>query len=310
VRSRAALCWRPPPTPPHRGVVSPGGSRLAVPGRTRALVALDFAFRGGAARIPRTSRASPTGGPRSSDEAPATSIPRRSMSGSGEGAEDQLSANRDQTWRGTHALPLTFDETRVAAARADRRAFRYGRHRQPFARSSCRGPPRGPEPNEMATSVVGDRLRGPSIWPDRRGTLESVHPFTAADLKGYAGGVRRDYPQDWIVGEIDPARRAGWSTRCFGGLPARRPRTPVAKTSPQGLGARRSRLTPSTFSSQCCFIGGVGSRATHGLRPASIVNQCSAAARFRRGSTARCAEARGLPIGVPALIRSITRRCS
>ena len=71
------------------------------------------------------------------------------------------------------------------------------------------------------------------------GTLESMPNITVADVKTYAHRVlARDNLKIAVVGDIDAATLKTMLDRVFGALPAKAELTPVANAAPQGLGRR------------------------------------------------------------------------
>ncbi len=71
------------------------------------------------------------------------------------------------------------------------------------------------------------------------GTLESVPDITVDDLKGYTRRVlARENLKVAVVGDIDAEAVKVMLDRVFGALPAKAELTPVATVSPQGLGRR------------------------------------------------------------------------
>jgi len=71
------------------------------------------------------------------------------------------------------------------------------------------------------------------------GTLESLPTITIDDLKSYTHGIlARDNLKIAVVGDIDAATVKVMLDRVFGALPAKAELSPVAAASPQGLGRR------------------------------------------------------------------------
>ena len=182
-------------------VVSPSGIEAwLVQEHTVPLVALDFAFRGGA----------------SQDPADKPGVANMTTSLIDEGAGDLnskafherhrregdraqlLGQSRPDLRGGAHAVRSSRRGRRAGAARAHRSAFRHGRH-GPHSRADHVGTaPRDDEPQRNGDpALVGDRLSGPSLRPaGPRHARIGPHHHRGRSQGLRPAGVRPRHPQD------------------------------------------------------------------------------------------------------------------
>ena len=175
------------------------------------LIAIDFAFAGGADQDPPARPASPVLSLRCSTRGPATrlqDLPRRLER---KAIELAFRADRDN-FRGTLR---TLTENRDEAFEYLRLSLNAPRFDpsdvERSARRSCRAAARDHDPNDIAS-----RRWWATAFPDHpygrpvNGTLESVPTITADDLKAYTHRVlARDNLKIAIVGDIDAETRQG-----------------------------------------------------------------------------------------------------
>ena len=225
-------------------VVSAGGIEAwlvhepAVP-----LIAIDFAFAGGAAQDPAGKAGTANLAASLLDEGAGDfdskafhdRLERKAI-------ELSFSADRDNV-RGSLRTLIGKSRrgVRRSAACAHRAALRCRRRRaQPRADSLAAAARHAPA-RPISPTSAGGRPRSPDIPTAARSTARwnRCRPSRIADLKAYTHRVlARDNLKIAVVGDIDAETVKTMLDRVFGALPAKAELTPVADAAPQGLGRR------------------------------------------------------------------------
>ncbi len=206
------------------------------------LVAVEFAFLGGAAQDPSGKAGTATlvaslldeGAGEFDSKAFHQRLERKAVELSFSAERDSirgslrtLTANRDEAFDDLR-LSLTaprFDPSDVEVIRAQVVSLVRRETTSPNDMSSQRW---------FETAFAGHPYGRPV-----NGTLESVPGITVADLKDYSRRVlARDNLKIAVVGDIDAESVKVMLDRVFGALPAKAELTPVATVTPQGLGRR------------------------------------------------------------------------
>jgi zinc protease len=134
------------------------------------------------------------------------------------------------------------------------------------------------------------------------GTLESVPAITPEDAKAYAHRVlARDNLKIAVVGDIDAETLKVMLDRVFGKLPAKAELTPIANTMPQGLGRRIfvNLDVPQTV----IEFGGTGlARNDPDFMAAYIVNHILGGGTFSSRLYQEVREKRGLAYGISSVL--------
>jgi zinc protease len=224
-------------------IVSPGGIMAwLVQEPTVPLIALDFAFRGGATQDPPEKAGVATMAVALLDEG-AGDIDSKSFHEriEAKAIEIGFTATRDYVSGSLRTLTENQDEAfdllklALTAPRFD--AQDVERIREQTLSGLRRATT---SPNELAsqrwwaTAFAGHPYARPP-----RGTLESVPAITVDDLRTFTRRVfARDNLKVAIVGNIDAATAGKLIDRVFGSLPDKGALAPVANASPQGLGQR------------------------------------------------------------------------
>ena len=154
-------------------------------------------------------------------------------------------------------------------------------------------------PNELAsqrwwaTAFAGHPYAQPP-----RGTLESVPTITAADLKSFTRNVfARDTLKVGVVGNIDAATAGKLIDRVFGGLPAKGALKPVVNATPKGLGQRIA--IDLDVPQSVLMIGGAGIlRKDPDFMAAFVLNHVLGGSAFSSRLYKEVREARGLAYSV------------
>jgi zinc protease len=154
-------------------------------------------------------------------------------------------------------------------------------------------------PNELAsqrwwaTAFAGHPYARPP-----RGTLESVPAITIADLKNFTRNVfARDTLKVGIVGNIDAATAGKLIDHVFGNLPAKGALSPVADASPQGLGQKIA--IDLDVPQSVLVIGGAGIlRKDPDFVAAFVLNHVLGGSAFSSRLYREVREARGLAYSV------------
>jgi zinc protease len=154
-------------------------------------------------------------------------------------------------------------------------------------------------PNELAslrwwaTAFAGHPYGRPP-----RGTLESVPAITVADLRAFTRNVfARDTLKVAIVGNIDATAAGKLIDRAFSGLPAKGKLSPVADAIPQGLGQRIA--IDLDVPQSVLMIGGAGIlRKDPDFMAAFVLNHILGGSAFSSRLYKEVREARGLAYSV------------
>jgi zinc protease len=130
------------------------------------------------------------------------------------------------------------------------------------------------------------------------GSLESVPHITADDLRNYVRHIfARDTLKVAIVGDIDAATAGQLVDRTFGSLPAKSQRMPVPTANPQGLG-RRIVIDLDVPQSSVTFGGPGVARGNPDFMTAYIVNHILGGGSFSSRLFQEVREKRGLAYGI------------
>jgi zinc protease len=154
-------------------------------------------------------------------------------------------------------------------------------------------------PNELAnerwwaTAFPGHPYAQPP-----RGTLKSVPAITPDDMRAFTHKVfARDNLKVAIVGNIDAATAGALIDKVFGGLPAAGSLAPVASVTPRGLGQRIS--IDLDVPQSVLMIGGAGLlRKDPDFIPAFVLNHILGGSAFSSRLYKEVREARGLAYSV------------
>lgn len=283
-------------------VVSPKGIEFwLVREPSVPLVALEFAFRGGAAQDPadRPGLANMAASlldegagdldartfhQRLEDKAIEFSVSayRDNLVGS----LRTLTENRDEAF-GLLRLALTaprFDDEAVERIRADILAG--------LRRDST-------SPNELAGRKWWETaFAGHPYGRTTRGTIESVQAISVPDLKGCVRRMlARDNLKIGIVGNIDAPTAARLVDEVFGALSAKADLTPVPQAKPAALGQREQ--VDVDVAQSTLMLGGVGiARSDPDFIPAYVVNHILGGGSFSSRLYREVREERGLAYGV------------
>jgi zinc protease len=224
-------------------IVSPGGIMAwLVQEPSVPLIALDFAFRGGATQDPPDKAGVATMATALLDEG-AGDIDSKSFHERVEAKaiEINFTATRDYVSGSLRTLTENQDEA-VDLLRLALTAPRFDAQDVERAREQALSGLRRAttSPNELAnqrwwaTAFAGHPYARPP-----RGTLESVPIITVDDLKSFTRNVfARDNLKVGIVGNVDAATAGKLIDRVFGSLPEKGALAPVANAIPQGLGQK------------------------------------------------------------------------
>jgi zinc protease len=292
-------------------VVSPGGIEAwLVSDRTLPLIAVEFAFVGGADQDPldkpgianlATSLLDEGAGPFDANafhdrlERKAIELSFRTGRDYLRGSLRTLSENRDEAF---DALRLALTEPRFDPAAVERERAKI----MALLRRETLNP------NDMA-----NRTWWATAFPDHpyglpvNGTLESVPNITIDDLKSYTRrALARDNIKIAIVGDIDAETAGKLIDRAFGALPANADLTPVAPVIPQGLGRRV--VVPLDVPQAVVEFGGPGiARSDPDFMAAYIVNHILGGGAFSSRLYLEVREKRGLAYGVSASLIWLNR---
>nr|WP_281503100.1 pitrilysin family protein [Ancylobacter crimeensis] len=283
-------------------VVSPGGIEAwLVHDTTLPLVAMEFAFVGGAAQDPagKPGVASLTGS--LLDEGAGDLDARTFQDRLAEKAiEMRFDASRDTLTGSLRTLSenvdAAFELTRLAvnAPRFDDEAVERIREAQ---LASLRR--RSTDPQTQA-SLAWTATAFPNHPYGRPvdGTLESVPAITRADLVTYAGKVMaRDHLKIAVVGDITPDRLGPALDRIFGALPEKAQLVLVPDIAPQGLGTVQVKALDVPQAS--IVFGGIGlERKDPDFIPAFVLNHMLGGSAFSSRLFREVREKRGLAYSV------------
>jgi zinc protease len=265
------------------------------------LVALDFAFRGGANQDPVDKPGVATMTTALLDEG-AGELDSRGFHERVEARAIELNfnANRDQTTGGLRTLSANLDEAvellRMALTEARFDKADIERIRDQMLSGLRR---ETTSPNEMASHRWwSTAFPGHPYGRPVRGTTESVSSITVGDLKDYMRRVfARDTLKIAIVGNIDAAGAGKVIDKVFGGLPAKGSLVAVPVVAPQGLGQKIS--IDLDVPQSVLMLGGVGiSRNDPDFMAAFVVNHVLGGGSFSSRLYREVREVRGLAYSV------------
>ena len=283
-------------------IVSPGGIvAWLVREPSVPLIALDFAFKGGATQDPADKPGVATMAVSLLDEG-AGDIDSKSFHERVEAKAIELSftATRDYVSGSLRTLTENQDEAfdllRLALTAPRFEAPDVERIREQTLSGLRRATT---SPNELAsqrwwaTAFAGHPYARPP-----RGTLESVPAITVADLKNFTRNVfARDTLKVGVVGNIDAATAGKLIDRVFGSLPAKGTLSPVADASPQGLGQKIA--IDLDVPQSVLMIGGAGIlRKDPDFMAAFVLNHVLGGSAFSSRLYKEVREARGLAYSV------------
>ena len=134
------------------------------------------------------------------------------------------------------------------------------------------------------------------------GTPESVQSITPDDLRTYTHRMfARDMLKVAIVGNVDAAKASEIVEKTFGGLPAKAELSPVATASPQGLGRRL--VVNLDVAQSVVLIGGAGiPRQDPDFLAAFIVNHILGGGSFSSRLYREVRETRGLVYAISSTL--------
>jgi len=258
-------------------VVTPGGIEAwLVREPSVPLIAVDFAFRGGASQDPtdKAGLASLTAGllDEGAGELNSQAFHQRLEE---KGVELSFSATRDnisgslKTLTANKAEAFELLRLSLTAPRFDADEVERGRDQTlALLRRQTTSPNDIASQRWWAAAFPGHPYGRPV-----RGTLESVAAITGDDIKAYARKtLARDTLKIAIVGNIDAAEASAMVDRVFGGLPAKAELQPITPITPQGLGNRI--VVDLDVPQSILVLGGTGiARKDPDFMAAFIVNQ-------------------------------------
>ena len=258
-------------------VVSPGGIEFwLVQEPTVPLIAMDFAFRGGASQDP-------------DDKAGLASFVAGTID---EGSGDLPSRAFHEALE-SKAIELSFSATRDYFSGQLRTLVENKDTAFELMRTSINAPRLDPSDLDRVRGEVYAILRRESTSPNDiaserwwatafaghpyarplRGTPDSVKSITADDMRAYMKRVfARDHLKVGIVGNVDAATAGALVDKVFGALPAHADLQPVPTVAPQGLGSvvRVDLDVPQSV----LIVGGAGiARKDPDFIPAFVVNE-------------------------------------
>ena len=283
-------------------VTSPGGIEIwLVQETTVPLIAMDFAFRGGATQDPagKAGVASLVAGMIDEGagdldskafherlEAKAIELSFTANRDHFTGSLRTLTENKDAAFE---MLRLSLTAPRLDAADVER------------IRSEVLGILRreSTNPDDMASRRWWETaFAGHPYGRPVRGTLDSVPTITAQDMRAYIKDVfARDTLKVGIVGNIDAAAAGALADKVFGALPAHSTLHKVASADPQGLG----KVIAIDFDVQqsVVMIGGVGiPRKDPDFMAAFLVNHILGGGAFSSRLYREVREVRGLAYSI------------
>jgi zinc protease len=283
-------------------VVSPGGIEAwLVQERSVPLIALDFAFRGGADQDPMDKPGVASMVTSLLDEG-AGDLDSRGFHERVEAKAIELSfnASRDQTTGSLRTLSTNQDEAvellRLALTAARFDASDVERVREQML-SGLRWETTSPD--EIASKRWwSTAFPGHPYGQPERGSLQSVPTITVSDLKDYTRRVfARDTLKIAIVGNIDAAAAGKLIDKVFGGLPATGDLAAVPVVSPQGLGQKI--WIDLDVPQSVLILGGVGiARHDPDFMAAFVVNHVLGGGSFSSRLYREVREVRGLAYSV------------
>ena len=287
-------------------VVSPGGIEAwLVKEPSVPLIAMDFAFRGGASQDP-ADKAGVANFVASTIDEGSGDLDSRTFHERLEAKAIELSftANRDHFAGSLRTLienkDEAFDLLRSALTSPRFEAADVERIRNQTLAVLRR---ESTSPNDMAsrhwwqTAFAGHPYGRPV-----RGTLESVPKIAADDLRGYVKNVfARDTLKIGIVGNIDAATAGALIDKVFGALPAHSGLQTVAAAHPQGLG--RVVSVDLDVAQSVVVMGGAGIRRKDpDFMAAYLVNHILGGGSFSSRLYREVREVRGLAYSVYSML--------
>jgi zinc protease len=283
-------------------VVSPGGIEFwLVRDSTVPLIAIDFAFRGGASQDPadKAGLAEIAVGllDEGAGDLDSTAFQARLER---KAIELQLRSSRDHV-RGTlRTLKENQDEAfellklALTAPRFDPKAVERVR-----AQAVSRLHRQSTNPGSLANRNWWETaFPGHPYGRPVSGTLESVARITVDDLKDYVRRVlARDFLKIGVVGDTDAAGAGRLVDLAFGSLPQKAELQPVPKTAPQGRGVRK--VVDLDVPQATIMFGGSGiARNDPDFMAGYIVNHILGGGSFSSRLYEEVREKRGLAYGV------------
>jgi zinc protease len=283
-------------------IVSPGGIvAWLVREPSVPLIALDFAFRGGATQDPVDKAGVATMTAALLDEG-AGDIDSGSFHERVEAKaiEISFSATRDYMAGSLRTLTENQDEAidllRLALTAPRFDAADVERMREQILSGLRRATT---SPNDLASQRWwATAFPGHPYGRPVRGSLLSVPTITAVDLKAFTHNIfARDALKIGIVGNIDAATASKLIDRVFGSLPAAGGLSPVASASPQGLGQKI--VIDLDVPQSVLMIGGTGiARNDPDFMAAFVLNHVLGGSAFSSRLYKEVREVRGLAYSV------------
>lgn len=283
-------------------VVSPGGIEAwLVREPTVPLIALDFAFKGGADQDP--------------DAKPGVGYMTTALLDDGAG---ELNSIAFQKLLQEYAIEMSFSTGRSHVLGSIRVLKEWQDQGFDLLRLALTSPRFDGDALERARAQVMAGLRRETTSPNdiasrtwwktafpghpygrpTNGTLESVPQITVDDLKGYARRVfARDTLKVSVVGDIDAATLAKVLDHVFGALPAKAELNPIAPVTMQAMGRRI--VVDLDVPQAVLALGGVGlARKDPDFITAYVVNHILGGGAFSSRLYTEVREKRGLAYGV------------
>jgi zinc protease len=283
-------------------IVSPGGiAAWMVNEPSVPLIALDFAFKGGATQDPPEKAGVASMATALLDEG-AGNIDSKSFHERVEAKAIEMSFTATRDYVSGSMRTLT--ENRDEAAELLRLALTAPRFDvedvERIREQTLSGLRRATtSPNELAserwwaTAFAGHPYARPP-----RGTLTSVPTITPVDLRAFTHNIfARDNLKIAIVGNIDAATAGALIDKVFGGLPASGVLEPVTTVTPQGLGQKIT--IDLDVPQSVLMVGGAGLlRKDPDFVPAFVLNHILGGSAFSSRLYKEVREARGLAYSV------------
>jgi zinc protease len=283
-------------------VVSPGGIEAWLVHETSLpLIAVEFAFRGGA----------------NQDPADMPGVANMAADLLDEGAGD-LDSNAFHERLEERAISMGFQASREHLHGSMRMLVDNRDEGFAMLKLALTAPRFDAEPVERIRTQVLAQLRREAVNPNAianrrwwsvafpghpygepgRGTLEAVSLIGAEDLKTFMRkSIAKDGLKIAVVGDIDAATLGPLLDQTFGGLPAKADLTPIPDASPQGLG--REIIVSMDVPQAVVSFGGIGiPRNDPDFFAAYIVNHILGGGSFSSRLYAEIREKRGLAYGV------------
>jgi len=283
-------------------VISPGGIEAWLVRETSVpLIAMDFAFKGGAdqdpadkAGVSHLTAALLDDGAGDLDSAAFQrrleehAVELRFSTGRGH-LRGSLRVLKERQEQGFDLLRLALTAPRFEVAELDRTRAQLlaGLRRETT------------NPNQIASRTWWQAaFPGHPYGRQTSGSLESVPQITVEDLKAYARRVlARDTLKVAVVGDIDAAALAPLLDRVFGALPAKAELTPVPPAVMQAMGRRI--VVDLDVPQAVILLGGVGiARKDPDFMAAFVVNHILGGGSFSSRLYTEVREKRGLAYGV------------